>query len=174
MAHLVVEDGSGKSDSDSYIPISEAESYMDDFGLAWPDNYGEHEKEIGLRLGTQHIDKTYRTRLQGSRVTKEQALDWPRIGVTIAGGRFNIDSNEIPDDLKRATVHAAVSVANQATTSLGPDKTDPGRVKVEKVKIDVIEIETEWSQSKDDEVEYTMVDRLMAQFLGAGDRVIRS
>lgn len=174
---LDVEDGTGKTTSEAYESVVNADAYItshttSNAPLAWPDNYGDLEKEVALRIGAQHLDQEYRYRLQGRRRTKAQALDWPRINVTIADGDFTIDHDEIPEDLKRANIHAAL--AYSSGIGLNPDKTDPGRVKSEMVKVGPITVDTEWSGSKDDETEYSMIDRLMSRYLMRGNRVIRA
>ncbi len=73
---LIVEDGTGRPDSDSYVSINDADAYHAQFGNAAWALASPTEKESALRRATQYIDTSYTFR--GERLTDEQALAWPR------------------------------------------------------------------------------------------------
>lgn len=80
---LIVEDGSGMADAESYTSVTEAGIYHANFGnTAWA-ALTVAQQEAALRNATQYMLATYRTRWLGLRASIVQALDWPRIGVIL-------------------------------------------------------------------------------------------
>lgn len=71
---LIVEDGTGKPDADSYVSVAACEAYAAAHGLAFA---GEvPAQEAALRNATLYLDTQYTFR--GDRKTAGQALEWPR------------------------------------------------------------------------------------------------
>lgn len=128
---LIVEDGTGLPDADSYVSVEDAQSYADQRGLSF-DASPEDVLEAALRRATVWIDGNYRTRFSGARKNgRNQALQWPRIGATDAEGD-DIASDEVPVEIVSATVEAAVREL-AAPNSLSPDYVSNDRVVREKV-----------------------------------------
>lgn len=72
---LIVEDGSGKLDSESYISVADCTTYCTAHGLtAWTGT--DAAKETALRNATQYIDSMYSFRYEKTYV--KQALEFPR------------------------------------------------------------------------------------------------
>lgn len=173
---LVVEDGTGRVDSESYISVVDADIYISKYGLPlgleWPDNYGIPEKEIALRLGTQYIDEMYRARWKGFKNNIDNALLWPRSGVEV-DGRFGLESAVIPVNLQRATAEAATRVSIDKI--LFPDVTSPGTMRSKLIKIDgAITVRTDYVGGSSDRKRYTIIDELLADLLRPGGKVLRS
>lgn len=63
---LIVEDGSGLANAESYVSASDAASYAADRGLTFPASPAD-KAEAALRRATAYIDNTYRTRFPGQR-----------------------------------------------------------------------------------------------------------
>lgn len=138
---LVVEDGTGLSTAESYISVADADTYHVARGhTTWTGT--DAVKEAALRVATTYIDGTYRTRFPGTKLTKEQALQWPRSGATDAEG-WEIEETEIPTALKNATAEAAW---RELVTpgSLNPDLEAGGSVVRERSKAGPVEVETEY------------------------------
>lgn len=80
---LIVEDGTGISNSESYCSVAFADSYWtklaDSVWLA----LSTAQKEAALRKATTFMVELYRMRWKGRRVLITQALDWPRVGVVL-------------------------------------------------------------------------------------------
>lgn len=77
---FVVEDGTGKVDSNSYITVADANAYFTERGLfAW-DNYFDDAKQSALILATDYIEMRYGSQFSGSRLYPDnpQALSFPR------------------------------------------------------------------------------------------------
>src|SRR5688572_6043385 len=89
---LVVEDGTGLANADSYVSLAQADAYHITLGnTGWA---GTNElKEQALRRATRYIDFFYYDRWSGVRLNgRDQALQWPRIDAV------DIDNEEILED----------------------------------------------------------------------------
>jgi len=171
--NFVVEDGSGKSDATSYISVTDADQVITDYGLAWPDSYTEDEKKVALNNGTRYLDTKYNGAWKGYKASETQALAWPRSDVVDSDG-WVIDSDEIPAQIEQATVEVAVYYADSG--SAFPDLDNPGQLKAEKIKIDVIEIEQEFLGGNSGSEISSKVDSLLNGLLkrsGANSEVTR-
>lgn len=106
---LIVEDGTGLVDSDSYISLADARTFAANYGITLPTD--DTEAEITLRKGTQYVD-LQEDCFVGDRLNDTQALAYPRD-----------DDSGMPKALGRATVYAAAEFA------LGTDvrATDDGK-----------------------------------------------
>lgn len=116
---LVVEDGTGLPDAESYASVEGAAAYAADHGLTFPasDTAGT---ESALRRATAWIDGAYGPRFPGQRKNgRGQALQWPQVGGVDAYGA-EIPEDEVPTEIVRATIEAAVrELANPG--ALSPD-----------------------------------------------------
>ncbi len=105
MVVLVVEDGTGKSDANSYTTAAEGDIYHEKhlFSDDW-DNATLVRKEEALMMSTRLIDENIEW--QGARIKKDQALSWPRANVPDRDG-FIFNNTEIPTELKDAIAEFA-------------------------------------------------------------------
>ena len=122
---LEVEDGTGKSNAESYSSVADCTAYAVARGLSFSAS-PEEDAEAALRRATAWLDGTYRARFTGQRSNgRDQALQWPRTDATDAEGN-DIASDEIPVEIVQATCEAAVR--ELATPgALSPDVV-PGQV----------------------------------------------
>ncbi len=134
---LVVEDGTGLSTAESYITVTDADTYATAHGddSAW-DAAIDAEKEEALRLSAQYLDFMYGPTWKGVRSNEDQALNWPRTGVIDPDG-FAIDNDALPQKLKDAQVEAAIRHNNG--TSLFPDLANDGDIASIRSKVDSLE-----------------------------------
>jgi hypothetical protein len=99
---LIVEDGTGLANAESYISTIYARTYHAARGnAAWAD-LTVAEMEEALRKATDYMVSEYRFRWVGDRVKITQALDWPR------GGVLNVDVDDIPEEVKKACAEFAL------------------------------------------------------------------
>jgi len=162
---LVVEDGTGRVDSESYISVANADTRLAALGLTnWTD-LSSTEKEQALRRATQFMLQRYRNRWKGTRLLRAQALDWPRYGAYVDG--FDIDSNVVPNDVANACADIAFKAA---AGDLNADLTR-GIVR-EKVG----PLETEYDAYSSQSVRYPAIDQALAPYLAGGgmSRLIRA
>jgi len=115
---LVVEDGTGLSNSNSYVSVAGADSYNDAHvsRTAWT-ALSTGDKEAALAMATRVIDESYQ--FNGFKNSDSQALQWPRRdapdpdqddtvfprSLSIRANEFN--ENEIPGLLEQATIELA-------------------------------------------------------------------
>ena len=120
MATFVVEDGTGKSDANSYVSIATADAYFDNYGApsTWT-GASTANKQQALRIATAYISEKYGNRWRGVIDSDTQALDWPRSGVVDAATGLYYDHDEMPTKLANAT--AEVGLRQLAGTDLRPD-----------------------------------------------------
>lgn len=120
---LIVENGSGVADAESYASVAQASAYHAARGsTAWN---GITDKEAALRKAADFMTQTYRLAWKGYRVNPVQALDWPRYECYVTGLSKNssdylIPSNTVPLEVQNACMELALRTA---TEELNPDLT---------------------------------------------------
>lgn len=124
---ITVEDGTGVSGANSYVSVSELETYATERGITLS-AATEAAKEQLLIKAMDYIDAKYGSRFKGARVNRTQALHWPRAGVYIDG--WLNPSNNIPRELEYGQLAAAVEA--DSGTDLLPNPTAP--IKRERVE----------------------------------------
>ena len=108
--NLVVEDGAGRPNANSYCSVSQADDYARS-NRRWADDWtasaDADRKAVALRWSTRLLDQTFRWR--GVRTTEVQALEWPRFG-TYRRGRGGGYLVEFLDAINSATPYPSNSV----------------------------------------------------------------
>lgn len=104
---LIVENGTGLSDAESYASVSDADDYFAKRGnTAWT-ALTLAEKEHSLRKAAlNYMLPVFYGRWKGQRMSATQRMDFPRIGVI--KDTHPVLSDEIPDELKWANAELAV------------------------------------------------------------------
>jgi hypothetical protein len=102
---LVVEDGTGKTDSNSYCGLADARAYALDREVTLPAS--DAVLSPMLVKATDFIE-SYEARFPGMRMSELQALAWPRKSATIYG--YPIAENAIHAQLKKATYEAVIAL----------------------------------------------------------------
>jgi hypothetical protein len=126
---LVVETGAGLSTADSYISLTDANTYVAAHGAdtAWG-LASDGNKEKALQLATQYIDLEYGMQFKGIRALGTQALCWPRYNV-YDDDNYYVASDDVPRQIEHATVEAALRVI--AGDTLLETQSNPGSIKSE-------------------------------------------
>lgn len=152
---LVTEDGTGKSDAESFCSVAFADTYFINRGItSWDALDNIDDKEPALRKATEHMINEYRSRWQGARLTEDQALDWPRVGVVVDS--WTVDSDEVPEIVARACAELALKAISD---DLQPDL-EQG-VLMEKVG----PIEVEYDKTSPQATRYKQIAAMLAPFL---------
>lgn len=155
---LIVEDGTGKADAESYISVSDAASYLSDRGYsAFAALATDALKEAALRKATDYMEQAYRTRWKGTRVTATQALSWPRLYVERED--YYVPGDEVPVEVKNA---CALLALKSIDGDLNADLTQG----VVREKVDVLEVE--YDQNSPQYVRYRAIDNMLAVFFTGG------
>lgn len=128
---LIVEDGQGLSNANSYIDAAFARQFAENRGVTLP--AGDDEVAVMIIMAADYIE-SFAEDFKGSRKGSTQALSWPRINVVFENEKF--PSNSIPPQLKMAQAQAVVEIFNGQ--DLSPAITGYA---VRREKVDVIEVE---------------------------------
>lgn len=109
---LIIEDGTGVDDADSYITLTEARSYA----LARGAELSADDAVITVQI-TEVMDylEAQRFRYQGVKTLPANALQWPRLGVLI--DCVAIDDDVIPQELKDVEAQLIIDVSSGITLS---------------------------------------------------------
>lgn len=179
---LEVEDGTAKADAESYISVTDADTYFANRGYTLWATMSTNEKEQALRRSTDYMLQVYRLKWKGTRVNGTQALDWPRNwvlrddyefatlnGAQVIGGRQYYPANEVPQEVRNACAELAFKAAGG---DLAPDIGQ----RTLREKVDVIEVE--YDRYSPQFTQFRAIDNLLAPFLddrgGTIRRVVRA
>jgi len=159
---LVVENGTGLANAESYISVAGADARMSGFGNDTWATLTTTEKEEALRRATVAMVQSLRERWTGARVTATQALDWPRYGVTVDG--YQVASTIVPADVAAACADLAFKAA---AGDLFPDL-ERGIVR-EKVG----PIETEYDRATPQSTRRPSIEMMLSPYLTGGSSMAR-
>lgn len=106
---IIVETGTGASNSESYASVADALTYHANRGNDTWATITTTQQEQALRRATDFIEQRYNLAWQGYRSSSTQALSWPRNSVTVNG--YVIGSALIPQILINATCEMALRAA---------------------------------------------------------------
>jgi hypothetical protein len=161
---LITEDGTGRSDAESYASVSTADAYHAARGTdAWA-ALSTPVKEASLRKATDYMLQAYRGAWKGDRMLSTQALDWPRYGVTV--DRFPVLTTIVPPEVVKACCELAFKAASgDLLADQGP------QVISEKVG----PIDVQYQAGGRQAIKYASVDAMLSALLGgSGIRVVRA
>jgi hypothetical protein len=165
---LIVEDGTGKPDAESYISVADATAYFAARGNeTWAALADDTAREVLLRKATDYMQAAYAGKWAGQRVSAYQALDWPRAYVArrdVVGGYGPAPvywpNDEVPETVRRACAELAVRAA---AGDLSPDLT--AQVKQETVG----PISVTYADGARQSTAFRAVDSMLSPFfLGGG------
>lgn len=162
---LVVEDGTGLTNSNSYAAIATADAYFVDLNVtAWA-AADTASKTAALLVGTRYVDGRYRAQFKGFRQIRAQRLEWPRLAVF---DEFGWPFPTLPQEVIDATCESALRAL---TGELAPDLTRGGLVKEEQIG----PIKTVYSDAAPALPEYPVITRILSRVLTAtgGAKVVR-
>ena len=107
---FIIEDGTGVAGATSYATVAQAQAYATYRGLSLPAAEADVQK---LLIKACDFLQSLEDQYQGSRTDAEQALAWPRSGVTVFGTLL-VKDDAIPGMLVQAQCQLAFdSVANE-------------------------------------------------------------
>jgi hypothetical protein len=154
---LIIEDGTSKPDSNSYVSVADARIYASNRGTIFT---GTDDEVAAMLIQAMDYLEAQACRYQGSKTLPTQALQWPRTGVYLDCQPWPSDA--IPPQLIAAQVQLAMAV--QAGYSLLPNYSAADFVIREKVG----PIETEYANPLSVGITPTFgaVDALLAPLFG--------
>jgi len=153
---LIVEEGTGKSDANSYASEVQFVALMTNMGKTTVAEADSDQIEAALVKATQYMSQKYRLLWKGSRVHVTQSLNWPRRGVDVPDffdpffrdlsnvpisfqETLFIAENVVPGEVVVATILIAAETFSGAL-STGDLQNALGRV-TRKEKLGVLEVE---------------------------------
>ena len=161
---LVVEDGTGKTNSESYASVADADAYFvgRTGATAWAAAADTAAKEKALRDATDYLEEKYNMRWLGRRTRQTQALSWPRAYLHTYDG-FAINSTEMPEKIKRACMEVAVRAL---TEDVLPDIT-PGTNDIleETASVGSLSKRTRYSGTKSTLKRFRSVEMLVREYV---------
>lgn len=176
---IIVEDGTGLSDAESYISVADATSYLALYAAnsagvapsAWTGAASDAVRENALRQATQWIDRKFSGQWKGRRYLAAQRLMHPRISLEIDGFAWS----SLIDGLPRALTEACAEVALLFIGGevLFENQDTSGRVLEEKLKLGPIETFTKYSGGRSEDDVYSKVEASLSQLIESSDSVIR-
>jgi len=159
---LIVEDGTGKTDAESYASGADADAYVtkwhdsSDWGAA-----SSTVKERALRRGARYINSHD---FVGIRAHTDQALKWPRTHIGYIDGRAN-DPDAVPADIRNANIEAALRYIEG--DSLLPDH-DGGTIRRESKTVGPITTDTEYAATRRAGKTFEAIRALLNPYLSSG------
>jgi len=127
---LIVEDGTGVANANSYVSLDYANAYHDAvlYKTAWTENASPEEKTRALIGAARMIDASFK--FKGFKTNDVQTMEWPRIyaentestgvrywfGSGFSGGAY-WNSNTIPERLKKAQAELAGELLKKDRTA---------------------------------------------------------
>lgn len=101
MVSIIVEDGSVVTGANSYVTTAQLQTYADNRNITIS------ASDLS-ELIIQSMDYIESLVYKGYKLTRDQALQWPRSGVMVDG--YYLDSDTIPQELKNGQMAAALAV----------------------------------------------------------------
>lgn len=156
---MILEDGSGVPDANSYTTLDDAITYCTDHGLTFaasPSTLGE----AALIRASIAIDARYSGSYPGYRMAgRSQGLQWPRAAAYDASG-WLISDREIPIEIIQATIEAAVRELVEPN-SMMPDLERGGQIQ----SIRAGPVEITYSSTASARTTFTLIDGILSNVL---------
>jgi len=161
---LIVEDGTGLTDAESYISVANADAYHLAMGNTSWAALATLAKEQALRRATQHLDTNYT--FAGDRKTITQRLEWPRISGELYYAYTTFTYN-YAWPVRCVQESCAELALRSSSATLIPDETQG--IKSEKIgPITVVYADGSSSQPS-----YTLIDNMLRSVTRAGPGQLR-
>jgi hypothetical protein len=129
---------------DHYGTLAAADAYHQArANVVWAATGDDEDRQAALLRACVWIDNTYRVRFSGKKAGgRSQVREWPRTDAVDAAGDQLAD-DEVPVEVEEAAYEAALrELVNPG--SLAPDFDGKAPIKAERVKVGLIEEETEY------------------------------
>lgn len=158
---LIVEDGSGLPNANSYCDLDYALEYCTMKGYTSWQSLSETEQKVFIIRGTEFIDNFYNWR--GRKGKGSQALSFPRFYL------YDDDHyliNGIPEKLKKACLEAAFLNSSTDASTLFSTKDENGAIK--RQKVDSLEVEyfnNQQNETNLNAVDYTTIYDILNKLL---------
>tara|TARA_R110000824_G_scaffold20947_9_gene78611 strand:+ start:1947 stop:2495 length:549 start_codon:yes stop_codon:yes gene_type:complete len=171
---FIVEDGTGKSNANSYLTTADADSYIEDYtrnNSTWSGS-STAQKQGYIKEATQSLDLIWGGRFVGVKLDVNQALSFPRFGGYDREG-YQLATDVVPKLIKSATAelafkHALIGGADETTgdsSKMIPDIEDGGMISEESVSVGSIKSSTKYEGGKRETKWYRKVELILRSLL---------
>lgn len=155
---IVVEDGTGLVDAQSFVSVADAHAWLDPVDSAFAAATNA-EVEAAVIQATRYICSRYGDLFRGIRLVDGQALCWPRDGAVYDDGR---DIVGVPREVVEATCDLAAR-ARSAGTLQQPIGTDAALISETNTVEGAVSVSKTWAAPREREDSYPeVVDRFRA------------
>jgi hypothetical protein len=157
---LVVEDGSGKTNADAFVSLTDCDTYFTNRqgSAAWNDaGVTDEEQEAAIRNSTAYLDRRYHGLWRGMRIELNQALDWPRQDIIDVDG-FAVDAASVPQAVIDACCEGAVLALSE---DLLPDIANTGIISEETVAVGSVRSTTKYEGGKSQIKSFRKIETLL-------------
>lgn len=156
---IVVEDGTGDPDANSYVSVADAAAYATLHGLTFSAS-PDVGNAAALIRATAAIDARYGASFPGYRTAgRDQGLQWPRAAAYDIGG-WLIADDEIPIEIINATIEAAVRELASPNSML-PDLERGGRIQ----SLQAGSVGITYESSASAQTSFTLIDGILENIL---------
>lgn len=170
---MIVEDGTGLANANSYGTTADYKQYWKDRGTTLTQAGGVLETQ--LVRATDYIELVFAHRLKGEKEFPEtQALSFPRTGIK---DRDGVEFSGVPEAIKRATFEYAKRIYDSSTLLPDPSVDSSGvKILSKKEKVGPISEETTFSETSPilTRKPYPSADRYMIPFVTSTRGTIRA
>lgn len=105
---FTAEDGTGLSNSNAYIDVAYADAYHADRGRSDWSGASTGDKQTAIVRATDYIDRRFGKMFRGTRQSKSQALEWPRLDALDNDEFLLNEVDEVPRQLQKACAEYAL------------------------------------------------------------------
>jgi len=161
MATLILEDGTGVTDANSYAVAADFQTYYEDREVNI-DDFDTTQMEVGLIEASKYLDLRWGQYFKGSIAVETQGLEFPR---SYLYDRYGNVVNGLPAPIVEAAILYALEWLND---NLYPDTSTSSAKEVKKKKTVVGPITTEveyvGSVSQGSALKFPLADKLVKQY----------
>lgn len=104
---IVVEDGTGLAAAVSYLSVADADTHHTARGNSQWTDATSGDRETALVRATDYIDKRFGRKFRGGKISRAQALEWPRSSAADNDG-FPLGYDDVPTQVEKATAEYAL------------------------------------------------------------------
>ena len=160
---LIVETGTGASDSDSYTTLDYARTYAAKYGYELP--IDDDEANVFLRKGCLYVD-LFESSFSGERLNDTQALAWVRVNSYKCAGRDQIylPSDSVPIEIQ----HANIIAANYYATGIDVRANSDGLSIASEEVVGAVKVAYFDNEKTGATIEITEADDMLSNFLCGG------
>lgn len=163
---LILEDGTGLVNSNSYADVAEADAYFLSRNISSWDLLTTEAKESALITATEYVDLAWGSRFKGRPLQPAQSLEFPRSNCYSRYGQL---IEGVPSQIKQAvSLYALYSTSSSLWANNSSQSSK--EVKKKRVVVGPITTETEYTegQRSDRKLYFPQADALMEKFLLGG------